>query len=281
MDACDTRSSSTIMLSPPCAVIACFSAAALAAFRVVSTTKKPSWANFWAMAPPTPQRTPTGRSLSSSTFPCASWVLRPSACHLEVAPTTTATGLRVEFIADSLPLDVDCSPWPHGTRACLGYAVYVLRMGSRAQSWPRATHRRTDTSSSYALPSGSAVPCRLRLSLWRRPIITQMPASRSRTPPVTEGRLPWMLGGNFSASSPPCSCYARGARALGCRACEDHAACEWTRHRHGGVGMTLEELLDHAIAMFQRYGARRRGEELSQEECAYDAAGEARGCPRG
>jgi hypothetical protein len=27
--------------------------------------------------------------------------LRPSACHLEVAPTTTATGLRVESMTDS------------------------------------------------------------------------------------------------------------------------------------------------------------------------------------
>src|SRR5438445_7094031 len=117
MDACDTRSSSTIMLSPPCAVMACSSAAALAAFRVVSTTKKPSLANFWAMAPPTPQRMPTGRSLSSSTFPCASWVLRPSACHLEVAPTTTATCLRVESITGSLSLEVDCLPWPKGNTA--------------------------------------------------------------------------------------------------------------------------------------------------------------------
>ena len=38
MDARDTRSSSTIMLSPPCALMACSSAAALAACRVVSTT---------------------------------------------------------------------------------------------------------------------------------------------------------------------------------------------------------------------------------------------------
>src|SRR5262245_24645743 len=76
------------------------------------------------MAPPTPQRTPTGRWLSSSTFPCASLVLRPSACHLEVAPTTTATCLRVEFIADSLPLDIDCSPWPQGKLACIGHAVH-------------------------------------------------------------------------------------------------------------------------------------------------------------
>ena len=70
---------------------------ALAAVRVVSTTKKPSLANFWAMAPPMPQRMPTGRSLSSSALPCASLVLRPSACHLEVAPTTTATGLPLLF----------------------------------------------------------------------------------------------------------------------------------------------------------------------------------------
>src|SRR6266568_6048789 len=117
MEACDTRSSSTIILSPPCSLMAFSSAAALAAFRVVSTTTKPSWANFWAMAPPTPPRTPTGRWLSSSTFPCASWVLRPSACHLEVAPTTTATCLRVESIADSLSLDVDCLPWPQGNTA--------------------------------------------------------------------------------------------------------------------------------------------------------------------
>src|SRR5215813_6149959 len=74
------------------------SAAALAALRVVSTTAKPSWANFWAMAPPTPQRTPTGRWLSSTALPWASRVLRPSACHFDVAPTTTATGRRVELI---------------------------------------------------------------------------------------------------------------------------------------------------------------------------------------
>src|SRR3954449_8320923 len=49
------------------------------------------------MAPPTPQRTPTGRSLSSTAFPCASFVLRPSDCHLEVAPTTTATCLFPGF----------------------------------------------------------------------------------------------------------------------------------------------------------------------------------------
>src|SRR5215471_8681746 len=78
------------------------------------------------MAPPMPQRIPTGSSLSSSTFPCASLVLRPSACHLEVAPTTTATCLRVESIADSLPLDVDCAPWPQGKLSCLGHAVHAL-----------------------------------------------------------------------------------------------------------------------------------------------------------
>src|SRR5262245_16623758 len=101
MDVCDTRSSSTIMLSPPCALMACSSAAALAALRVVRTTRKPSLANFWAMAPPTPQRTPTGRWLSSTALPCASFVLRPSACHLEVAPTTTATCLPAALIGVS------------------------------------------------------------------------------------------------------------------------------------------------------------------------------------
>src|SRR4051794_4304209 len=40
-----------------------------------------------------PQRTPMGRLLSSTALPWASLVLRPSACHLDVAPTTTATGL--------------------------------------------------------------------------------------------------------------------------------------------------------------------------------------------
>src|SRR5918996_3999680 len=98
IDSRDTRSISTIVLSPPCSTMAFCSAAALAAWRVVRTTRKPSWANFWAMAPPTPQRIPTGKSLSSSALPCASRVLRPSACHLEVAPTTTATGLRAELM---------------------------------------------------------------------------------------------------------------------------------------------------------------------------------------
>src|SRR5208283_3949823 len=50
------------------------------------------------MAPPTPQRAPTGRPLSSSVLPCANNVLRPSDCHLEVAPTTTATCLPFEFV---------------------------------------------------------------------------------------------------------------------------------------------------------------------------------------
>ena len=71
---------------------------------------------------------------------------------------------------------------------------------------------------------------------------------------MTAGYLPRTLGGNFSASSPPCSCYTRGARALGCRACEDYAACEWTRHCSGGVVKTCAELLDQATALFQRYG---------------------------
>src|SRR5262245_22355092 len=83
MESCDTRSISTVMLSPPCASMACASADALAEARVVNTTKKPSLANFWAIAPPMPQRMPTGRSLSSMALPCASLVLRPSACHLD------------------------------------------------------------------------------------------------------------------------------------------------------------------------------------------------------
>src|SRR5437773_3129437 len=86
------------MQSPPCARMACASADALVSLRVVNTVKKPSWANFWAMAPPTPQRTPTGNSLSSTALPCASNVLRPSDCHLEVAPTTTATCLPFALV---------------------------------------------------------------------------------------------------------------------------------------------------------------------------------------
>src|SRR5512144_2076535 len=97
MEASDTRSSSTIELVPPWARMASSRAFALGALRVVSTTWKPSFANFWATAPPTPQRMPTGRSRSSSARPWASLVLRPSACHLDVAPTTTATGRGVDM----------------------------------------------------------------------------------------------------------------------------------------------------------------------------------------
>src|SRR5439155_18187423 len=89
----------TVMHVPPCSVIAFSSAAALAALRVVRTTKNPSRANFCAIAPPTPQRMPTGTSLSSSTLPCASFVLRPSACHFDVAPTTTPTCFLGELMA--------------------------------------------------------------------------------------------------------------------------------------------------------------------------------------
>src|SRR5215218_1940627 len=71
---------------------------AFAALRVVTTVKNPSLANFCAIAPPTPQRTPTGSSLSSTGLPCASNVLRPSACHFEVAPITTATGFPLVFL---------------------------------------------------------------------------------------------------------------------------------------------------------------------------------------
>ena len=49
-------------------------------------------------APPTPQRAATGKPLSSTVWPWASKVLRPFACHLEVAPTTTATCLPFEFV---------------------------------------------------------------------------------------------------------------------------------------------------------------------------------------
>src|ERR1700751_5764277 len=91
------------MHSPPCSRIAAASGEALASLRVVSTTKKPSCANFCEIAPPTPQRTPTGSSLSSTVCPCASKVLRPSACHLDVAPTTTQTCLPLVlvFIAEA------------------------------------------------------------------------------------------------------------------------------------------------------------------------------------
>src|ERR1700756_5762748 len=93
------------MHSPPCFRIACASADALASLRVVSTVKKPSCANFCATAPPTPQRTPTGKSLSSTGLPCASNVLRPSDCHFEGAPITTQTSFPlVFFIANSFPV---------------------------------------------------------------------------------------------------------------------------------------------------------------------------------
>src|SRR5271169_3830031 len=86
------------MHSPPCSRMAAASLEALASLRVVSTVKKPSWANFCATAPPTPQRTPTSTSLSSTVLPCASKVLGPSDCHFEVAPITTATCLPLEFV---------------------------------------------------------------------------------------------------------------------------------------------------------------------------------------
>src|SRR5262249_10884696 len=92
IDFSDERSSSTIMHAPPCCWIAAARAAAFEAVRVVSTVKKPSLANFWASAPPTPQRAPIGNELSSSALPCASLVFRRAACHFEVAPMMTATG---------------------------------------------------------------------------------------------------------------------------------------------------------------------------------------------
>src|SRR5438270_9691293 len=86
------------MHSPPCSRIAAASGAALASLRVVSTVKKPSWANFCATAPPTPHRMPTGTSLSSIGWPCASTVLRPSDCHFEVAPITTQIRLPLLLV---------------------------------------------------------------------------------------------------------------------------------------------------------------------------------------
>src|SRR5437879_603600 len=93
IDFSDARSSSTVMQASSCCLMAACSAAAFDAWRVVSTVKKPSLANFCASAPPTPHLTPTGRSLSSRVLPCASLVLRPSDCHFDVAPMTTTTGL--------------------------------------------------------------------------------------------------------------------------------------------------------------------------------------------
>src|SRR4029453_7180005 len=98
IDSRDTRSSSTVAASPPSPTMAFSSAAALAALRVVRTTKNPPCRSFGGMAPPPPQRMAAGMSLSSIARPCASRVLRPSDCHFEVAPTTTATGLRAWFM---------------------------------------------------------------------------------------------------------------------------------------------------------------------------------------
>src|SRR4051812_33100739 len=97
-DSSDDKSSSTIAHSPPCSRIAAASPDALDSVRVVSTVKNPSLANFWEIAPPTPHRAPTGTLLSSSVLPCASFVLRPSDCHFDVAPTTTATGLPLVLV---------------------------------------------------------------------------------------------------------------------------------------------------------------------------------------
>ena len=92
IESSDSRSSSTVMQSSPSESIAASSAEALGLLLVVSTTWKPSRANFSAMAPPTPHRIDSG-NLSSGMFP--PWtirVLRPSDCHLDVAPITMATG---------------------------------------------------------------------------------------------------------------------------------------------------------------------------------------------
>src|SRR6516225_11458682 len=116
---CETRSNSTITHSPPCSRMAAASRDALASLRVVSTVKNPSRANFCAMAPPTPQRTPTGSSLSSTGLPCASKVLRPSDCHLDVAPITTQTCLPfvLVFIGNFLPRLSACPvPAPPGAK---------------------------------------------------------------------------------------------------------------------------------------------------------------------
>jgi hypothetical protein len=75
--------------------------------------------------------------------------------------------------------------------------------------------------------------------------------------PITETR-----GGNFLTSAPPYSCYTRGACALGCRACEDAAACAWTRHCSGGAVKTCAEILDHATALCQQCGKGRGAEVM-------------------
>src|SRR5215212_1272227 len=92
------------MHSPPCSRIALASGPALASLRLVTTVKKPSCANFCAIAPPTPQRTPTSTSLSSTGWPCARIVLRPSDCHFEVAPITTQTCLPLVLLFIGRPL---------------------------------------------------------------------------------------------------------------------------------------------------------------------------------
>src|SRR6267154_6425640 len=96
------------MQSPPWSRIAAARPDALASLRVVRTTKNPSPANFWAMAPPMPQRMPTGRLLSSTARPWINLVLRPSDCHFDVAPTTTATGLPLLFPSRFSPI-LECS----------------------------------------------------------------------------------------------------------------------------------------------------------------------------
>src|SRR5262249_54640224 len=67
------------------------------------TVKKPSLANFWAIAPPTPHCTPTGTMFASTLPPCSMLVMRPSACHFEVAPITTQTSLPFEFFIPLSP----------------------------------------------------------------------------------------------------------------------------------------------------------------------------------
>ena len=143
--------------------------------RVVSTTRKPSLANFWATAPPTPQRMPTGRSLSSSALPWASLVLRPSACHLEVAPTTTATGRRVDMTNPPMcvgprappPKELQQQPVDLGgvlvrrPVAGLRDPVQVERAGTAALDLADQQLTRDGTPSRRARPTaGGASPCR-------------------------------------------------------------------------------------------------------------------------
>src|SRR3954454_2170093 len=137
------------MVSPCWSRIAASKAAALARRRVFNTTRKPSLAKRWARAPPIPQRAPTGRSLSSTSPPWASLVLRPAACHLEGAATMTATGrlvvMTVRLLLDdapsgrqepggtsapSLPAVGSAAPRPGrtATEAVLGYRVLQAGM---------------------------------------------------------------------------------------------------------------------------------------------------------